>query len=135
MPTLSDVQPDNLDLDYFYANHPKSFGVGICKETPNTSRSIPTNRKPNSCITTQLRGAVKSSYYFEAPATSSTVTCLCSKYHTRFVSAQNLTYQRNKITKVIKKPNDKKSLATSIADSILFIPHHLHPHQHLLCTT
>ena len=77
MPTLTTTISDTIDLDYFYQKCPKSFGIGIHEDTPNTSRPIPANKQPNNCITTELRGTVKSSHYFKVPESSAIVTCFC----------------------------------------------------------
>ena len=95
MPTLVSNSPDTVDLDYFYQKCPKSFGIGIYEDTPNLSRPIPVSKQPSNCITIELRGGTKCSHYFKAPESSSTVTCLCSKYHTNFNLASNQTYKQH----------------------------------------
>ena len=89
---------------------------------PQISRPIPTNKRPNNCITTELRGSIKTCHYIQAPATSATITCLCGKYHTNFYSNKNLTYDQHQSTNIIKKPKDKRLLATNTVDSTDFIP-------------
>jgi len=121
MPTLVTVDPDPVDLDYFYENFPKSFGIGVYEETPLTSRPIPTGREPNNCFNIALRANTKCCHYFKAPITSSVVICLCGKFHTNFISQKNITYEQNSTGQTTKKSKDKKALATNIANSTEFI--------------
>ena len=89
MPTLVTVTPDTIDLDYFYQKCPKSFGIRIHEDNINTSHPIPPNKQPSSCITTELRSAIKTSHFFKAPTTSSIVSCFCGKFHIHFISTTN----------------------------------------------
>src|ERR1043165_355185 len=122
MPTLSTTAADTIDLDYFYQKCPKSFSIGIYEDAPLTSCPIPANKQPNNCITTELRGSVKSSHYFKAPESSSVIACFCEKYHTHFISTTNQTYKQPEMTTIVRKPKDKKSLTNSIANSTEFVP-------------
>src|ERR1043165_9379885 len=121
MLTLSTTEADTIDLDYFYQKCPKSFSIGIHEDTANTSRPISANKQPNNCITTELRGSVKSSHYFKASEFSSVVACFCGKYHTHFISTTNQTYKHPEMTSIIRKPKEKKSLANSITNSTEFV--------------
>src|SRR6185295_8231031 len=122
MPTLSTTAADTIYLDYFYQKCPKSFGISIHEDAAHTSCPIPANKQPNNCITTELRGSIKSSHYFKAPEFSSVVACFCEKYHTHFISTTNQTYKQPEITSIVRKPKEKKSLANSIANSTEFVP-------------
>jgi hypothetical protein len=122
MPTLTETAPDTIDLDYFYNKCSNCYGIGIYEDSPGTPRPIPPNKKPNYCTTTELRSGTKTIHYFEAPASSATVNCLCMKYHTNFVSAKQTTYQQKQIADLISNKKQLKNLANNIVESTEFVP-------------
>jgi len=96
MPTLTQQEPDTADLDFFYIHHAQSFGIALFEdEQENNLKAIPPNQEPTTCHTRTTR-TNKATHFFRAPSTTSVVTCLCRKYHTKFISIQNNTYQPHK---------------------------------------
>ena len=110
MPTLTQQDPDTADLDYFYIHHAQSFGIALFEdEQEDNLKAIPPNQEPTTCHTRTTR-TNKATHFFRAPSTTSVVTCLCRKYHTKFISVQNNIYQPHKeFTQIAmgKKQNSK----------------------------
>jgi hypothetical protein len=109
MPTLIQQEPDTADLDYFYQNFPNSFGIALYEEeNGNDARPIPPKIKPTSCLTKILRSN-KITHFFQAPTSTSVITCLCGKYHTKFISTSNTNHiQATELTTVHVNSNSKK---------------------------
>ena len=112
MPTLTQQEPDTADLDFFYIHHAQSFGIALFEdEQENNLKAIPPNQEPTTCHTRTTR-TNKATHFFRAPSTTSVVTCLCRKYHTKFISIQNNTYQPYKefIQIAIGKKQNSKTI-------------------------
>ena len=111
MPTLTNQEPDTADLDYFYLNFPNSFGIALYEEeSGNNARPIPPKVKPTTCLTKNLRSN-KITHFFQAPSSTSVITCFCSKYHTKFTSPTNTNHiQATELTTVHVNSNSKKNL-------------------------
>jgi len=109
MPTLSNQEPDTADLDYFYQNFSNSFGIALYEEENNNkARPIPPKVKPTTCLTKNLRSN-KITYFFQAPISTSVITCLCSKYYTKFISTSNTNYtQATEFITIYVNSNSKK---------------------------
>jgi hypothetical protein len=129
MPTLSQQEPDTADLDYFYQNFSNSFGIALYEEDNNNkARPIPSKVQPTSCLTKNLRSN-KITHFFKAPTSTSLITCLCGKYHTKFISTSNTNYtQTTEFTTAHINSNSKKinkttqELMTNLSSSIDSVP-------------
>src|SRR5260364_474848 len=110
MPTLTQQVPDTANLDYFYTHHAQSFSIALFEdEQEDNLKAIPPNQEPTTCHTRTTR-TNKATHFFRAPSTTSVITCLCRKYHTKFISVQNNIYQPHKeFTQIAmgKKQNSK----------------------------
>jgi hypothetical protein len=111
MPTLSSQEPDTADLDFFYQNFSNSFGIALYEEeNGNNARPIPPKVKPTTCLIKNLRNN-KITHFFQAPTSTSVITCLCGKYHTKFISTTNTNHiQATEFTTVHVNSNAKKNL-------------------------
>ena len=58
MPTLSTIDPDTLDLDYFYSKYRNSLGVVFFEESPDTICPLLTKSKPNICFIRSLHSNI-----------------------------------------------------------------------------
>ena len=56
MPTLSTIDSDTLDLDYFYSKYGNSLGVAFFKESLDNICSLLTKSKPNICLISSNMG-------------------------------------------------------------------------------
>ena len=93
MPILTQQDPDTADFDYFYTHHAQSFGIALFEdEQKDNLKAISPNQEPTTCHTRTTR-TNKATHFFRASSTTLVVTCLCHKYHTKFISVQNNTYQ------------------------------------------
>ena len=54
MPTLILINPDTLNLDYFYLNHASSYRIAFDKKNPSNTQPITANFRPIDCITKAL---------------------------------------------------------------------------------
>ena len=94
MPTLISEPADTLDLDYFYSKCKNSYSIALFEsEKKSHIRPIPPTKAPSTCLTKTTRATNKMTHFFPAPPSTATVKCLCNKYHTKFVSNLNNTYQ------------------------------------------
>ena len=92
MPTLTNQELDTADLDYFYQNFSNSFGIALYKdESGNNAHPILLKVKPTSCLTKNLRSN-KITHFFQASYSTSVITCLCGKCHTKFISLTNINH-------------------------------------------
>src|ERR1041384_1996672 len=93
MPSLTQQEPDTIDLDYFYAYFSTSFGIAFLEdESTDNIKLIPPSQEPTVCHIKTTR-TTKATHFFRAPKSTSTITCLCNKYHTQFIAKNNPTYQ------------------------------------------
>src|SRR5260364_97844 len=127
MPTLTQQVPDTANLDYFYTHHAQSFGIALFEdEQEDNLKAIPPNQEPTTCHTRTTR-TNKATHFFRAPSTTLVVTCLCRKYHTKFISVQNNIYQPYKeFTQIAigKRQNSKTvELINHISQTSDNIPH------------
>ena len=121
MPTLTTIDPDTIDLDYFYNTYHNSFSIRIYEDSSNIPRPILSNKKPTECLSTELRKVTKTCHYFEAPVTTSIIKCLCNKYHTHFISKENKTYKKPTNIQIVSK-REKEELALKIANATAMVP-------------
>jgi len=129
MPTLTHQEPDTADLDYFYQNFSDSFGIALYEEEQgNKAHPIPPKIQPTSCLTKNLRSH-KITHFFQAPSSTSVITCLCGKYHTKFISPTNTNHiQATDFTTAHINSNSKKlnrtsqDLITNISSSTSSVP-------------
>jgi hypothetical protein len=142
MPTSVTQELDTTNLDFFYANYSKSFGIGFHEDTPNKPKPIPPNINPAQCLIKDLRGSSKTTHFFKAPNVTSIVKCFCRKFHTNFISQSKHPYNLDTQNFSPVTSNKKtKNLVTNIMNSVdLISPSPVtspspttHTHQCLFC--
>src|SRR6201988_3340899 len=122
MPTLSDTLPDIVNLDAFFSQYPNRFGIWVYDKKPLTGRPTPSNLKPTQCFT-HIRKNEKATHFFKAPNTIAEVFCLCNKYHTQFISANNTTYNLNdKNLTEVNSNNGCKNMSKKLQQTTEFVP-------------
>ena len=85
MPTLTMIDPNILNLDYFYSNYTNSYKIAFDEENPSNTQPISANFKPMDCITKALHRNTKTTHFIKAPSTTAITFYLCDKYHTNFI--------------------------------------------------
>jgi hypothetical protein len=91
MSTLTSQEPDITDLNIFFENYAKAFGIAIYEENPDEVKIVSSEFKPISCILKATRHN-KVTHFLQAPPVTAKITCLCGAYHTQFISQKNKIY-------------------------------------------
>ncbi|CAG8622969.1 8748_t:CDS:1 [Gigaspora rosea] len=97
MPTLTSQAPDTLDFDFFYKNVSETYEcyeVAIYEDNPLIVKPIQKNFYPTTCFDTNFRFIknAKATHFFPAPLSTAIVSCICKKYHTKFIAENDKTY-------------------------------------------
>ncbi|CAG8656105.1 24868_t:CDS:2, partial [Gigaspora rosea] len=105
--------PDTLDLDFFYKNVSrtyKTYGVAIYEDNPLIVKPIQKNFHPTTCFDTNLRSIknAKLIHFFPAPLSTAIVSCICKKYHTKFIAENNKTYNSSQDTSISPTTSNKQ---------------------------
>jgi len=81
MPTLTTIEPDSYDMDYYYSKYRDRHGLGMNKDTSKSLRVLPPDVNPNKCESLK-----KKQHYFKVLTQPTIGTCLCDQFHTNFTS-------------------------------------------------
>ena len=162
MPTLTTIEPDSYDMDYYNSKYRDRHGLGMNEDTSKSFCVLPPDINPNKCESLK-----KKQHYFKVPIQPTIGTCLCDQYHTNFISryykittpttlglsnmqtSPIISVNRfNKISDTLPaSPILKQSQIQSTNSTILFpsfntnpaptaiIPHSQHVHTCALCKT
>ena len=108
---LSTIDPNTLDLNYFYSKCRNSLRVAFFEEFPNDIHSLLTKSKPNICLIRSLHSNTQNIHFLLALQLTAISTCLCGKYHTKFIANNNQTYTQTiaNSTLITTNPNNKKT--------------------------
>ncbi|CAG8807571.1 20726_t:CDS:1, partial [Gigaspora rosea] len=103
MPTLIFQEPNTLDFDFFYKNvfEPyRTYGIAIYKDNPLIVKQIQKNFYPTTCFDTNLHSIknAKLIHFFLVPLSTSIVSCIYKKYHTKFIAENDKTYNSSQNT-------------------------------------
>ena len=111
MPTLSTIDPDTLDLNYFYSKYRNSFRVAFFEESLDAIHSLLTKSKLNICFIRSLRSNTQNIHFLLAPQSTAISTCLCGKYYTKFIANNNQAYTQTitNPTLITTNPNNKRT--------------------------
>ncbi|CAG8444043.1 6056_t:CDS:1, partial [Scutellospora calospora] len=86
IPTLTIINLNTLNLDYFYTKYANSYKIAFDEKNLSNTQPISANIRPIDCITKALHRNSKTTYFIKASSTSIISFCLCDKYHTNFIT-------------------------------------------------
>jgi len=79
------IDPNTLDLNYFYSNYINSYRIIFDKENSSNIQPILANFRLMDCIIKALCRNTKTTHFIKAPSTTAITFYLCDKYHTNFI--------------------------------------------------
>lgn len=122
MPTLTNQEPDTLDLDHFYQNNSGTYGIAIYEDKPETAKAIPKSFRPTACFNKDFRNSQKVTHFFPAPLSTAIITCLCKKFHTKFIAKDDKIYDFNTNINATTSAAQIKKLTQKLKDTTQTIP-------------
>ena len=122
MPTLTSQEPDTLDLDHFYQNNAGTYGVAIYEDKPEIAKAIPKSFRPTACFNKDFRNYQKVTHFLPAPLSTAIITCLCKKYHTKFIAKDDKIYDFNTNINATMSSAQTKKLMQKLKDTTQSIP-------------
>ena len=117
MPTLTSQEPDTLDLDHFYQNNAGTYGVAIYEDKPEIAKAIPKSFRPTACFNKDFRNYQKVTHFLPVSLSTAIITCLCKKYHTKFIAKDDKIYDFNTNINATMSSAQTKKLMQKLKDT------------------